>query len=285
MSQTLPPELFTLASKIQVHFSLEDMRQLCFALHMDHENVSGATRQEKAREIVLYFHHRVEIPRLLAEAKKARPKVNFTEDLTITAIAQDLPVERQRELEYLLEQLKATYEELIEWKEVHNKLDKLSNQIYGLYVNEVESNTGKLLNTEIRRQLLNAWERASVEIKALLDWVIETEYIGRNITSPFPDNQRWFRSIQVSHDDVLDCLNRGSAAIAGQSKKQLIPTFFRNNDPLWESWWLELDDLSRKLGSELKLQLSRADSKLLQVANDLSRQSEKFAGIRGYERI
>lgn len=77
MSQSLPSELFTLASEIEVYFNIEDMNQLCFSLGVEHENIKGNTRQEKARELVLYFHQRKRIPDLLEKVRKVRPGVEF----------------------------------------------------------------------------------------------------------------------------------------------------------------------------------------------------------------
>lgn len=275
MSQSLPPELIILALKIQIHFSLEEMNQLCFSLGIEPEDITGNTRAEKSREIVLYLHRRGRISELRNAVKKQRPNVDFDEDVTIEAIARYLPVEKQRELSFLLDGLEEIRNELTDWKEAHKKLDDLSNRVYGQYAQEVKNLPTKSSRNQARLNLLDLWDPVVVEVESLLAWADETKYVSRSSLD-------WFRKIETRYLAVKECLDR--SPLPNPAARS--PIFFGNNNKqIWVHWCEELRRLTRELGNEIQVQLSRADDKLQQTAIELGKKSEKITRAHRNERI
>jgi hypothetical protein len=56
------------------HFSLEELRTLCFGLLADYDQIPGAEKNAKARELVLYVRRRGETARLVEALKRERPQ-------------------------------------------------------------------------------------------------------------------------------------------------------------------------------------------------------------------
>jgi replicative DNA helicase len=78
----------TVVELLRDHFDLKEIRDLCFALNIDIDNIGGAEgRDAKAQALFEYMNRRLELPELVEEARKARPKVNWPK-----VPAQTLPV-------------------------------------------------------------------------------------------------------------------------------------------------------------------------------------------------
>lgn len=70
-------DLVALRDKLVKHFSLSELDDLCFKVGVDDEEIPGATRPEKAREMVGYFKRRGLLPELLAACRAERPNVQW----------------------------------------------------------------------------------------------------------------------------------------------------------------------------------------------------------------
>ncbi len=57
------------------HFSLDELRVLCFDLGLEYEELPGDTRTTKMHGLIEYLQRRGELPRLLDEVKDHRPNV------------------------------------------------------------------------------------------------------------------------------------------------------------------------------------------------------------------
>lgn len=64
-------------------FNLEEIRELCFMLEMDYENVRGETKKAKALDLALHFHRRDSLKQLIEVGKRLRPKLNWDELLPV----------------------------------------------------------------------------------------------------------------------------------------------------------------------------------------------------------
>lgn len=78
---TVPPlnsaQLVTLADLTSRYFNLADVRDLCFRLGIDYEDVAGAGKSDKIRELVLMVERNGRSPELITLLKQLRPHVNW----------------------------------------------------------------------------------------------------------------------------------------------------------------------------------------------------------------
>jgi uncharacterized membrane-anchored protein len=70
------PDRATLHRKISGHFTVDEMRQLCFGLGIEHENLSDR-RSTMAMEIVEYCERYVMTDQLVAACRRMRPQVSW----------------------------------------------------------------------------------------------------------------------------------------------------------------------------------------------------------------
>ncbi|MCP4426616.1 MAG: hypothetical protein GY803_19150, partial [Chloroflexi bacterium] len=66
-----------LRGQLNTHFTISELRDLCYDLDIDHENVPGQTKQEIARELVTYCENRGWLGKLITQCKKLRPGVHW----------------------------------------------------------------------------------------------------------------------------------------------------------------------------------------------------------------
>jgi hypothetical protein len=60
------------------HFNESELRDLCFFLEIEYENLAGSTKLDKARELIAYCDRRDELSRLVAEMDKRRPRLGVS---------------------------------------------------------------------------------------------------------------------------------------------------------------------------------------------------------------
>ena len=65
------------AGKLNQYFSRGELNTLAFDLGIDYQNIPGETKQERARELVLYCQRNGLLDGLLAEARRQRPHVDW----------------------------------------------------------------------------------------------------------------------------------------------------------------------------------------------------------------
>ncbi|NKQ37371.1 MAG: SAVED domain-containing protein [Chloroflexi bacterium] len=73
--------IVALFEKIDRHFNDSELRDLCFQLKVDYEDLAGEGKRDKARELVTMMNRHGRLPELVALASQLRPKVKW----------QDLP--------------------------------------------------------------------------------------------------------------------------------------------------------------------------------------------------
>lgn len=69
--------LLALRNKLTSYFNLSEIRDLCFQLGFSHESLAGQTREEIARELVLYLRQRQRLGELRVLVRHLRPKVEW----------------------------------------------------------------------------------------------------------------------------------------------------------------------------------------------------------------
>lgn len=69
--------LVKLFEKIDRHFNSSELDQLCFQLGVDDENLGGAGKRDKARELVMYMDRRGHLTELSQQVAALRPQVSW----------------------------------------------------------------------------------------------------------------------------------------------------------------------------------------------------------------
>jgi len=72
-------ELAGIYEKIATHFNESELRDLCFQLAIDYEDLPGATKRDRIREIVEYCERRGSLPQLRELCSRLRPHVDWYE--------------------------------------------------------------------------------------------------------------------------------------------------------------------------------------------------------------
>jgi WD40 repeat protein len=83
--------LVRLHSNITRHFDDEELRTLCFNIKVDYESLRGEGKGAKARELVALAGRNGEIPKLIAECRRQRPKMTWEKPPDVEVIP-DLPL-------------------------------------------------------------------------------------------------------------------------------------------------------------------------------------------------
>lgn len=72
--------LIKLTNIFKESFNLDEIKELCFHLvDIDYENLSGDTKQSKARDLASYFHRRENINQIIQIGEQLRPEIDWSE--------------------------------------------------------------------------------------------------------------------------------------------------------------------------------------------------------------
>jgi hypothetical protein len=71
-----PAELIKLRRSISILFNESELRDLCFDLGLDYDDLPGAGKKDKARELVGYYHRRGRIGHLVQACLRRRPGIS-----------------------------------------------------------------------------------------------------------------------------------------------------------------------------------------------------------------
>lgn len=66
-----------LLEMLRIHFNETELRDICFALDIDYEDLPGTSKPDKTRELIAYAERRGELPQLLATCEGLRPHVSW----------------------------------------------------------------------------------------------------------------------------------------------------------------------------------------------------------------
>ncbi len=70
-------DLRKLRLKVTKYFNESELRNLCFDMNIDYEDLDGNNKSDKARELIAYCERRKSIPKLVARLRKLRPRVSW----------------------------------------------------------------------------------------------------------------------------------------------------------------------------------------------------------------
>src|SRR5690606_13832693 len=113
-----PIDLPRLREQIRALFSDGELRDLCMDLDIDYEELPGAAKGDKARELILYVERTGRLPELVARVVAMRPHIG----LNVQRLAEGMAAgaDQQQGLRSLMEQFRRYNEQMVEWKELHN---------------------------------------------------------------------------------------------------------------------------------------------------------------------
>ena len=76
--ENIPEYVVDLKKRILRAFNVSELQELCFELLIDYESLVGNNINVKIQHLILHFHRRNEISRLIEICKKHRPKIIWT---------------------------------------------------------------------------------------------------------------------------------------------------------------------------------------------------------------
>ena len=83
MRSIIKPKTGELTTRTTFHgqmahaFSLDEIRQICFDLKVNYENLPGETLTDKCRELYLYMERRGDMEKLISVCQTERPGENW----------------------------------------------------------------------------------------------------------------------------------------------------------------------------------------------------------------
>jgi hypothetical protein len=77
-----PVDQGRLQREIDLHFNLDEFRNLCFTLHIDYDNLPGETKSARIRELILFMLRQHRIPELIQVVQHERPHLQLLTNLT-----------------------------------------------------------------------------------------------------------------------------------------------------------------------------------------------------------
>ena len=71
-----------LYSLLVMHFNVEELKEVCFHLGIEYEDILGEARRDKMRELILYVQRANRVDDLIQECQRQRPNVSGWRSLT-----------------------------------------------------------------------------------------------------------------------------------------------------------------------------------------------------------
>lgn len=245
-------DLPRLLQQVRALFSDGELRDLCFDLGVDYENLSGATKSDKARELILYMERQARLPDLVTRVVELRPHVG----LNVQRLAQRAAVNPQQQagLKSLLEQFRRYNEQMVEWKELHNRLNILLNVFdsFGTQVERIDAREERI----DPRMLQLAWQSVYQTIYVLLLFARDIRHIGRpyNETAETISGAEWAVEMGALRNGIQSHLARRPPSLQATADN---------------TWWQTLREETSRLDDAIKRNLFMADEELRKTAADL----------------
>jgi hypothetical protein len=271
-----------LADFISASFDEEGLKDLCFRLHVDYDDLPALGKSNKARELVKSMQHRNRTSDLVETVQELRPHLGLNlKALTHEVLPANDP--RLQGVDSLLTEFRHHYERLREWKELHNHLDETLN-VFGQYAAQVERFADR--NEPIDLDPLNiSWQPVQRRIVVLLAWA---EQDLRHIGEPYQvlDNgerkgEKWAIEVAELHQALNVYLQENpTQQAAGPTPRRWLGDLFnsegRQQAAVWQMWWRGLRELTRSYDNTLKTHMFMADKELRKTAMalyDLSKEA------------
>ncbi len=245
-------DLPRLLQQVRALFSDGELRDLCFDLGVDYENLAGATKSDKARELILYMERQARLPDLVNRVFELRPHIGLNVQQITRGAAVDAG--QQAGLKSLLEQFRRYNEQMVEWKELHNRLNILLNVFdsFGTQVERIDAREERI----DPRMLQLAWQSVYQAIYTLLLFARDIRHIGRpfNETAEAISGEEWAVELSALRNSLQAQLARRPQSTQATADN---------------IWWQSLRDETSRLDDAIKRNLFMADEELRKTAGDL----------------
>lgn len=248
-----PVDLPRLRDQIRALFSDSELRDLCFDLGVDFENLPGAAKGDKARELILLMERQARLPELVRKVVTLRPHIG----LNIQALAEEIATADPRRgagLTSLMEQFRRYNKIMAEWKELHRQMNFLLS-VFDPYRKQIERFDARPERFDIGT-LEASWATVHLFIGQLLRWAMTINLIGPRYREAGSEltGVEWAVRLGSSDNDIRRHL----------AERPPRPT--ANPDDLW---WRRLREETSDLEDAIKQTLFLADEELRKTAADL----------------
>lgn len=279
-SPTVTPQ--RLAKFISAYFSEPELRDLCFELNVDYEDLPLGGKSEKARELVTYMDRRKRLPELTALVRQLRPHLGMNLNrLTQEILPQNDP--RLQGVASLLEQFRQYYRRLREWKELHNHLDETLN-VFGQYAAQVERFA--VAGVDVDPVALDiSWQPVHRRMSVMLAWAErDIEHIGRPyrlLENGEREGEKWAVELAELHQALHEHLKESPGQRNPANERRAGWRRFFNAQAgatearSWEDWQRHLRELTRTCDNALKTHMFLADKELRKTALELYEMSRE----------
>lgn len=245
-------DLPRLREQIRALFSDGELRDLCMDLGIDYENLPGAAKGDKARELVLHAERMGQLADLVARVVALRPHIGLNIQRLTEGLASG--ASQQEGLHSLMEQFRRYNEQMVEWKELHNRFNILLNvyDSFGAQIERVDAREERI----DPRMLQLAWQSVYQTIYQLLLFARDIRHIG----SPYHETPQAITGPEWAVE--MGSLRNGIQAHLQKRPSSLQATYDN-------AWWQTLREDSSRLDDAIKRYLFLADEELRKTAGDL----------------
>ena len=127
-------------TKLKTYFSESELREICLELEIDYENLSGMSKADKARELILHLERRERLSELSGICQQLRPNIVWLSSDSALKNPKEVPRSIEVQISNLsrrltklreIEAMKGIDTEphyLIEIEDLQKKLDELLEQ-------------------------------------------------------------------------------------------------------------------------------------------------------------
>jgi hypothetical protein len=248
-----PLDLPRLRDQIRALFSDSELRDLCLDLGIDYEELPGAAKSDKVRELVQYMERRDRLDDLMRRVIDLRPHVGLNVQRLAERVAA-ADADERRSLRSLMDQFRRYNEQMVEWKELHNRLNVLLNVFdsFGTQVERIDAREERI----DPRMLQLAWQSVYQTIYQLLLFGRGIRHIGL----PYNETEQAITGAEWAVE--MASLRAGIQAHLQRRPATLLATY--DND-----WWQTLREDTSRLDDAIKRYLFLADEELRKTAGDL----------------
>jgi hypothetical protein len=223
-TNTSTEKLALLRQTITDYFSDGELRNMCFDLGVEYENLPGDSKPDRVRELLVYLERRGRIRELVRTCIRDRPRLPWAETLregpteldvpkVLRVLRQALPLDDPTP-QHLLETLKRFqyfHSCLSEWKELHNLLNEIT---YGA---DQFSRAVERIDISGQRgdkkALAGLWRPVAQKTALLLDWATTIKYIGQpfvKLSSGDMQGPSWAIELHAARTRVDELFQPGS---------------------------------------------------------------------------
>lgn len=270
----VPINLQKLVGFITTSFDEEELKDLCFHLIVDYDDLPAKGKSNKARELVTRMQRTHQLMNLVETVQRLRPHFGLNlQDLAHEVLDPTDP--RLPGIDSLLTEFRQYYRRLREWKELHNHLDETLN-VFGQYAAQVERFADKSVAVDLD-PLNISWQPVHRRFTVLFTWAEQdVQYTGQPyqiLENGERAGEKWAVELAELYQSLDEHLRENpTQQIVTASPWYRLRYLFRSEYSqavLWRDWWRGLRELTRSCDNALKTHMFMADKELRKTAMEL----------------